>query len=460
MSETPPNDPPPDTEATIRDPAATGPRRRPHAPATVTTLRAAFWSSIVLTGLAVAAVAWFLVDPAPPQQIRIATGVDGGFYERLGRGFAFRMRREGVEIDLVETAGSRENLDLLLRDAEIDAAFVQGGVGSPPPEDTELRSLAALAIEPLWIFSRDIDVLSEVETREGLRFAVGGEGSGTREFMNRLLAITGLSDHVDTLDLDGAAAAEALREGRVDLAAFVTSPQTKWVSDLLRDSSVRLVEFDHVEALTRHMTFATRVVLPERVIDYAARIPEHDTTIMGVATVLLVRGGLHPAVKQLLLQVSTTLAQGNAVLGTRGEFPRADLVEYPLDTESERYFRYGPTPARRYLPFWAANLVERFWVLVIPLATLLIPVLRFGPSTLQWSIRRRIYRWYRDLRELEAAAEEATTEAEVNAVLEHLAEVEKQVGEIRVPLPFRDDVYRLRTHVAFVRAELAQTLGH
>ncbi|UOM32685.1 TAXI family TRAP transporter solute-binding subunit [Acuticoccus sp. I52.16.1] len=428
-------------------------------PSAVTSLRVAFWSSIVLSVLAVVTVAWLLVDPAPPQRMRIATGIEDGFYDRLGRRFAFLMRREGVEVELIETAGSRENLDLLTGDAAIDAAFVQGGVGSPPPPETPLRSLAALAIEPLWVFSRDIDRLSQVETREAVRFAIGAEGSGTRQFMFRLLAITGLDGRVETLDLDGAAAADALRSGTVDLVAYVTSPKTPWVRDLLADPAVRLVEFDHVGALTRRLPFATPVELPARVIDYPGRIPQTDTTIMGVATVLMVKGGLHPAVKQLLLQVSTSVARGDAVLGTRGEFPSAELVEYPLDTEAERYFRYGPTPARRYLPFWAANLVERFWVLVIPLATLLIPVLRFGPSTLQWSIRRRIYRWYRDLRDLEAAAGAATSEAEVARVLADLAEVEKQVSEIRVPLAFRDDVYRLRTHVAFVREELTQSLA-
>ena len=48
-----------------------------------------------------------------------------------------------------------------------------------------------------------------------------------------------------------------------------------------------------------------------------------------------------------------------------------------------------------------------------------------------------IYRWYRDLRELEAAAERASTAAEANAVLDALHDVERQVIDIRVPLAFR-----------------------
>ncbi len=431
---------------------------RPRIPASVTSVRVVFWSTLVLTGFAIAAVAWFLVDPAPPARIKIATGIEDGFYDRLGRRFALRLRQERVEVDLVPTAGSAENIDLL-RASDVDAAFVQGGVGSPPPRDTHLRSLAALAIEPLWIFSRGVDTLSGLDGREDLRIAIGSGGSGTRQLMMHVLALTGLAGGMATEALDGAAAAAALRDGTVDLAAFVTSPQTLWVHDLLRDPAIRLVEMDYADALTRRLPFASRVDLPARAIDIVDKVPAEDTSILGVATVLLVRESLHPAIKQLMLQISTMLARGDPVLGTRGQFPSADLVEYPLDTEAERYFRYGPTPARRYLPYWAANLFERFWVLMIPIATLLIPILRFGPTTLQWSIRRRIYRWYRDLKDLEGAALDASTETELKTVLDGLHEVERQVSVIRVPLAFRDDLYRLRMHVAFVRAEVTQNLA-
>jgi hypothetical protein len=125
-----------------------------------------------------------------------------------------------------------------------------------------------------------------------------------------------------------------------------------------------------------------------------------------------------------------------------------------LDAEAERFFTYGPTLLRRYLPFWAANLAERFWVLIIPIATLVLPIVRFGPTTVAWGIRRRIYRHYRDLRELEAAAARATTEAERQAVLAALQRIDDQLRQLSVPLPYRDDLYRLRTHVAFVRSQL------
>ncbi len=476
---------------------ATGTGRRPitprwqEVPAAVISVRTVYWSAIGLAVLAVFATMWLVVDPAPPDRITIATGPPDSFYERLGRRFAVALERQGVKVDLVETAGAPENLALLREGDGIGATFVQGGVGSPPPQDTNLRSLAALGIEPVWIFARDAASLSELEEGGPIRMAMGPPGSGTRDFMFQLLAVTGLDSRVEPSDLDGEEAAQALLAGKVDVAAFLTSPRTHWVLELIENPAVKLVDFRDSDALTRLIPFASRVFLPARVIDYPNRVPASDIDTLGVATIMMVRDELHPAVKQLLLQVSTQVVRGNtvygpdsritlnledgpvdvlslksakdlnvvrgdAILGTIGEFPSARLVEYPLDAEAERFFRYGPTPARLYLPFWAANLVERFWVLVIPVVTLLIPLLRFGPSTLGWSLRRRVYRWYKDLHELELEAEDASTESEIEKVLDGLRTLEGQVMEIRVPLMFRDDVYRLRTHIAFVRTGLTQ----
>lgn len=425
-------------------------------PTAVMSVRTVYWSAIGLAALAVVATMWFLVDPAPPKAITIATGPEGGFYERLGKGFKWRLEREGVEVKLLATAGSGANLTRLLDEEGVDAAFVQGGVGTPPPQDTPLRSLATLGIEPVFIFARRDADLVDLEKVSGRRFAMGPVGSGTRDFIRLLLSKTGLEDRFDPVDLAGEAAAEALLAGRVDVAAFVTSPQTPWVTTLAENPAIDLVAMPNSEALVRLIPFATEVFLPARVIDYPRRVPATDTTILGVATFLMVRKELHPAIKQLLLQVSTGVVRGDAVLGTLGEFPSTRYAEYPLDPEADRFFRYGPTLARLYMPFWAANLLERFWVLAIPLATLLFPILRFGPSTLQWSIRRRIYRWYRDLRQLEDRALEAQSQSQIKEVFDALQRVEEQVSDLRVPLAFRDDVYRLRTHIAFVRGELEE----
>jgi hypothetical protein len=77
----------------------------------------------------------------------------GGGYNEIGKQYQELLARNGVELRLVATLGSVENL-ALLRDPKsgVDIALVQGG--SIGKEAGELESLGTLFYEPLWIFHR------------------------------------------------------------------------------------------------------------------------------------------------------------------------------------------------------------------------------------------------------------------------------------------------------------------
>ena len=98
-------------------------------------------------GLAVAVliigfvVAYQFVAPAPPKRIVLATGADGGAYQRFGEEYAAYLRTAGIEVELRTTEGSVENLALLKSGGEIDVAFVQGGIADSEGDDGVLAVL-------------------------------------------------------------------------------------------------------------------------------------------------------------------------------------------------------------------------------------------------------------------------------------------------------------------------------
>ena len=49
------------------------------------------------------------------------------------------------------------------------------------------------------------------------------------------------------------------------------------------------------------------------------------------------------------------------------EFPMPGLLAFPLSKEAERYYKHGPPFLQRFLPFWAASLVDRLKVMLLPL---------------------------------------------------------------------------------------------
>jgi len=138
-----------------------------------------------------------------------------------------------------------------------------------------------------------------------------------------------------------------------------------------------------------------------------------------------------------------------------GEFPAARAGDFPVSEDAVRYYKSGPPFLQRYMPFWVANLIERLLVLLVPLIAVLIPMMRIMPALYDWRIKRRIFRWYRELKEFEVSASEAGYPARL---LARLDEIEKGVAQTKVPLTYWDYIYTLRGHIDLVRAHI--TGGH
>ena len=99
-------------------------------------------------------IAYQFVEPAPPNQLKMATGSSTGAYHRFGLELRDILALSGVDLELLNTAGSKENA-MLLAEGEVDIALIQGGTSLVGITDgEELRSLGSLFYEPLWIFHK------------------------------------------------------------------------------------------------------------------------------------------------------------------------------------------------------------------------------------------------------------------------------------------------------------------
>ena len=136
-----------------------------------------------------------------------------------------------------------------------------------------------------------------------------------------------------------------------------------------------------------------------------------------------------------------------------------------MSAEAARYYRAGPPFMQRYMRFWLANLFERLWVVVVALAALLIPLSKIVPPIYVWRVRSRVYRWYGELRKVEQELEgerEAGAPDERGAVrdglLRRLDDIEERVNHISIPLAYAEELYRLRSHINFVRERVRGTI--
>lgn len=400
-------------------------------------------------------IALRFVDPAPPGRITMAGGSPGGAYAAYAQRYAALLAEHGVDVEVIETAGSLENLRLLIQ-GDVDVALLQGGVARPS-DGEHIRSLGGLFFEPFWVFARETVGAEDFEDLRDVRTAIGAPGSGTRVLAEHLRREFGGSWGDDSaLELSGQAAAAALLDGEIDAAVFAAGISAPYVETLLRAPGIDLIPFERAAALARREPALAEIALLHGVVDIGEDLPAGDVSMIAAVAQLAVARDLHPAIHAILLEAADDTHSAPGLLAPPDAFPDGRRTDLPLSDEAERFYENGPSALRRWFPFAVANFLERAWVLLIPLVTLLIPLVRAAPPIYRWRVRRRIYVWYEDLRKLEARGRAAKSLAERDLVRQHLGQLQEEIGRLEVPLSYTDDVYRLRHHVAFVN----QLLGN
>ncbi len=410
--------------------------------------------ALVVTALGFWVAAQF-IKPAPPSNITIATGSEQGAYHRFAKQYALELAKAGITLRLKSTAGSVENI-ALLRQAEsgVDLALVQGGVATA---DTVkgIVSLGRMFMEPVWVFYRSTDEIKRLSALKGLKIAIGGQGSGTRQLSLALLKPNGINaTTADFQDVGGAKAARCVKSGACDAAFLVASPKSKTVQGLLRDDSVSLMSFAQGEAMTRIFPFLARVDLPEGVIDFVRNIPTNDKTLVAAQAGLVARDDIHPAIVGLLVNAAKRIHKKGGLFQKAGEYPKRTDPEFPLSDAAEIAYNSGVPFLQRLLPFWLAIFIERMIVLIVPIATILLPLIKIGPWLYEWRVRRRLLYWYGQLKDLEHRIAIDTARERLAEYQKEIEEISESVRVIPVPLTFSDRFYELQAAVDLVRQRL------
>jgi len=401
-------------------------------------------------------VAFQWVKPAPPSRVVIATGRSDGAYHRFAELYRERLARERITLDIRATSGSVENIRLLEDPTSgVDIAFVQGGTGSAAKTDG-LVSLASLYFEPLWVFSRTAPGPGDLRAMRGRRLAVGPEASGTRAVAQTLLAANGLTEaNARFSPLTGIDAVRALRRGEVDTVFLIASAESETVNEMLRSPGIALLSFPRADAYTKRFPFLSKLVLPAGGLSLEANLPSRDTVLLAPAATLVVRRDFHPALVDLLLVTAAGVHARRGLFEAPKQFPSPDHLEFPLMNEAQRYHQSGPPFLARFLPFWAATLVDRIKVLVLPLLVL-VPLARAVLPAYRWRIRSKITKKYRDVVDVDQALAQGLSAADCDELLARLDRIEEVVRALRVPLGYADAHYHLQLHLDLVRAKVKE----
>lgn len=399
-------------------------------------------------------VASLFIQPAPPQSLVMTTGAESGAYHGHARRYQEILARHGIRLDLIPSSGALENLERL-KDANSRAmvGFIQGGA-TASADSAGLMSLGSMYYEPLWVFYRGNAQVDRIAQLKGMKVAVGAEGSGTRKLALQIFAANGMAEDTrDFLALGGDAAVDALGQGRVDAAFIIAGAESTVVRRLLGAPGLKLMSFAQADAYVKLFPFLSKVTLPRGAVNLMKDLPAQNVTLVAPTANLVARNDIHPALVSLLMQAASETHGKAGVFQQVKEFPAPKDYTFEISKDAERYYKSGPPFLQRYLPFWAATLVDRILVMALPLLAL-IPILRAIPALYAWRVTSRIYRWYGELSMLENEIRknyDPTQHADYRAALDSM---EDRANNRPVPVAYAHLLYTLREHIDLVRTAL------
>lgn len=419
----------------------------------------AIWS---LGAIVVLALLWWgfqkLVGPPLPKSVTFAAGTSTGVYRTVAEKYREALLEDGIDLKVLETAGSAENLELL-RSGEATVAILQGGTAEPIDRE-HMTSLASLYLEPVWLFYRaDLGEVDEISDLKGHRIAVGPAGSGTHTIAAEWLSENGIeelaedatesADGTSFLSVTGRAAAEKLQADEIDAAFIVVGAESEVIWDLVNDPSIRLMDFRRGDAYQTRFRYLKQVTFAEGMLDLRSNLPDQDIRMLATTANLVANEDLHPALVQLFLEAAKDVHESGGFFEQPQQFPSPFGVDIPIDQGAQRYFRDGPSFLYRFLPFRIANWLDRMKILLAPMLVLLVPLVKFFPPIYRYRIRRGIYRWYKVLREIDQKLQEDSYH-DFSEDIKRLESLETELAEVSVPLSYMEEFYNLRIHVNYV----------
>ena len=410
------------------------------------------WLVPVIAGL-VGALFYF-VAPPPPMHARMATGAITGGYHAFGQRLQAELAQQGFTLELVNSAGSEDNLGKLTA-GDVELALVQSGQELTLSDETreELKGLGVMYREPLWLFLAEGTKFERLADLITLRLAVGAQGSGTQAVTAALFAANriGPAEYPQNWQqMGGSRAAEALIAGTLDAAFFVGPAENALIQRLAAEPKVRLVSLHRTEAYLARLPYLSQLHVGEGMLDMAHNTPDRDIITLGPVATLVAGDTFHSSLTPLILEAAKNVLKNGSLLDPGGSYPAKPQLSLNTLSEADYYYDKGLPILQRYLPFRIASLADRYIILAIPLLVLLFPLSKAIGPIYQWRIRARIYRWYKHLREIDQQLYKGNLPRDLNTEIARLERLEDELARIEVPLSYSNELYQLHMHLRYM----------
>jgi len=106
-------------------------------------------------------------------------------------------------------------------------------------------------------------------------------------------------------------------------------------------------------------------------------------------------------VVDLLLDAARVIHREPTLFGDRGTFPNMRYVSLPLSDAAVRFYEDGPSPWRKFLPYWMATLFNRFALIAAQVGAVIVILFKGIPAFLKTRFNMKALDLYRRMMTLE-----------------------------------------------------------
>ena len=421
------------------------------------------WLALCLLILIGAGVVY--LDPIPPRSISIAAGDQGGAYWKTAEKYANYFAEQGVELKIVEAAGSLENAALLADHRnDVQIAFVQGGVLSPD-EAASFYSLGSVGYEPMWVFYRK-DLPNPPKSLQDLlrfRVGIGPAMGGTQKLFYEVMKLNGVRE-----GLIGKFPfapyrrnLEDFEAGKLDVLVKVAAMQDESIQRLIEDPNIRLLSIQDSAAYAKSLQYVYALSIPSHSINIEKQIPAQDISLIGTTASLIVDKKFNSDLQMLLLVASRDIQRSSQSLffSKRGEFPAYVDPTIEASPTALHYYDYGVSPGMRYLPFWLAGFINRMWILLLSVIAFTYPISKLSIRLREIRFHIKHRRMYEELLAIEQyLCDRDPSCFELERMSERLKKLNREAINVRVPVGSEFHYFELLQAVELLRSKVKEEI--
>jgi TRAP-type uncharacterized transport system substrate-binding protein len=417
------------------------------------------WGYLYLPVLLVAllAVLWSAIvwRPLPPTRFSVAGSVTQGGYTVLAQRYRDVMDRRGIEVEVIKSDDISKTIALLAdNNNDVDMGFLLGLLSPNTPSN--LRALAVIERNPVWIFSR-LPEINQTSQFKGLRVTAASTTVRNTQTIYQLLAHANIKTEDVTLAFKNAVdASRDLIDAKTDVVVLLAGSRSDSARALTRAAGIHLVGIDRVLALAARYPLMSPFVLPQGAIELRGDIPPKDLAMVSYGLHVVVNDKMHPALQRQIMDAAQEIHEVPTFLQHQSEFPTTANSDFMLSAVAKSN-ALGERPwMEQILPYYWAQVAELLLYAVLPILALAVILLLWIPDFFDWKVTAVLQNFYGELKFLETEIEPIVSgkPMEIKRLLQRLDSIEAQVVALDLPEQFADRWYTLRSHLAQARAKL------